>query len=209
MTSLALQTAMSACPIVAILRGMQPREVEAIGGALLDAGIRILEVPLNSPAPLQSIAMLARRFGADALIGAGTVLRPGEVDAVADAGGRLIVSPNTDAQVIAQSAARGMVAIPGFFTPSEALAAARAGAHALKLFPAEAASPAMLRAQRVVLPCDLPILVVGGITVETMPGWMAAGADGFGLGSALYRPGWEAAEVGARARQSVAALLQP
>jgi 2-dehydro-3-deoxyphosphogalactonate aldolase len=199
---------MAACPVIAILRGVRPQEVEAIGGALVEAGIRMIEVPLNSPTPLQSIATLARRFGAEALIGAGTVLRPGEVDDVASAGGRLIVSPNTNQGVVTQAVALGMVAIPGFFTPSEAFAAAAVGAHALKLFPAEAASPAVLKAQRAVLPADLPILVVGGIHAEAMADWVAAGANGFGLGAALYRPGREAAEVGARARQFVAALSQ-
>lgn len=196
---------LAACPLVAILRGLTPADAEAIGAALVDAGIRIIEVPLNSPDPLASIARLARCFGADALIGAGTVLDPADVRRVADAGGRIIVAPNVNPPVIAAAAAAGLVAAPGYFTPSEAFTALAAGAHALKLFPAEAATPAVLKAQRAVLP-DVPILVVGGVTPEAMPGWRAAGAAGFGLGGGLYRPGLAAAEVAARARRYVAAL---
>jgi 2-dehydro-3-deoxyphosphogalactonate aldolase len=199
----------AACPLVAILRGVRAHEVEAIAAALIDAGLRIIEVPLNSPDPLESIARLAARFGDDALIGAGTVLTPGDVARVADAGGRLIVSPGTDPAVIAATTAAGLVSAPGFFTPSEAFAALAAGAHALKLFPAEAAPPAVVKAQRAVLPKDVPLLVVGGITPDKVAPYRAAGADGFGLGGALYAPGMNAAEVGARARAFVAALEQP
>lgn len=193
------------CPLVAILRGLTPDEAEAIGGALVEARVRIIEVPLNSPEPLASIGLLARRFGEDALIGAGTVLDPADVPRIAEAGGRLIVSPGTDPQVIAATIAAGMASAPGFFTPSEAFAAIRAGAHALKLFPAEAAPPAVVKAQRAVLPKDMPLIVVGGITPERMADYRAAGADGFGLGSALYTPGLTAGEVAARARRFVAA----
>jgi 2-dehydro-3-deoxyphosphogalactonate aldolase len=195
-----------ACPLVAILRGLQPDDAEAIGCALIESGIRIIEVPLNSPDPLASIARLARRFGDEALIGAGTVLDVANVRRVADAGGRIIVSPNVSSDVIAATVAAGLVAAPGHFTPSEAFTALRAGAQALKLFPAEAATPAVLKAQRAVLPAEVPILVVGGVTPEIMAAWQAAGADGFGLGGGLYQPGMSAADVAARARAYVAAL---
>lgn len=196
------------CPLVAILRGLHPHEAAAIGGALVDAGLRIIEVPLNSPDPLYSIARLVREFESAALIGAGTVLDPDEVARVAAAGGRLIVAPNTDTRVIAASVAAGLVCAPGYFTPSEAFSAIRAGAHALKLFPAEAATPAVVKAQRAVLPREVPIIVVGGITPEAMPAYLAAGADGFGLGSALYQPGLGASEVADRARAFVKAVTE-
>lgn len=194
------------CPLVAILRGLKPDEAEAIGEALIDAGIRIIEVPLNSPDPLRSIEILARRWGDAALIGAGTVLDPADVRRIADAGGQIIVSPNVAVEVIATTVAAGLIAAPGYFTPSEAFTALRAGAQALKLFPAEAASPAALKAQRAVLPADVPILVVGGMTPAAMAGWRDAGASGFGLGGGLYRPGMAAPDVAARARAYVAAL---
>ena len=196
----------AACPLVAILRGVEPDEVEAIGEALVAAGIRIVEVPLNSPRPLDSIARLARRLEGRALVGAGTVLSPGEVAGVAAAGGGLVVSPNADAAVIRATVGAGLVSMPGYFTPSEAFAALAAGAHALKLFPAEAAPPAMVKAQRAVLPASALLLAVGGITPDKVALYRAAGADGFGLGGALYRPGRSAAEVGARAAAFVAAL---
>ncbi len=197
-----------ACPLVAILRGLSAHDAEAIGGALVDAGFRIIEVPLNSPDPLDSIARLARRFGDQALVGAGTVTRVSEVASIAEAGGRLIVSPNCNPAVIRATVAAGLVSAPGFFSPTEAFAAAEAGAHALKLFPAEAASPAVLKAQRAVLPPNLPILVVGGITPDTMGPWLDAGATGFGLGSALYTPGLPTSEVARRARAFVSALAR-
>jgi 2-dehydro-3-deoxyphosphogalactonate aldolase len=196
----------AACPLVAIIRGVRPDEVEAIGGAIIDAGIRIVEIPLNSPEPLQSIERLARRFGDEALIGAGTVLDPDEVKRVARAGGRLIVSPSTDPAVIRQAHDDGLVSAPGFFTPSEAFTAIRAGAQALKLFPAEAASPAMVKSIRAVLPKDMPLLVVGGVKPETMRAWLDAGADGFGLGGGVYRPGQSVEETAAKARAYVQAL---
>ena len=194
------------CPLVAIIRGVTPGEVEGIGTALFEGGIRIIEVPLNSPDPLASIARLAGMLGDRALIGAGTVLQPSQVAEVKAAGGRLIVSPGTDADVIRAAVAAGLASCPGYFTPSEAFVAIGAGAHGLKLFPAEAASPAVVKAQRAVLPKDIPLLAVGGVTVETIGGWMAAGADGAGLGSALYRPGQSAAETAANARAFVAAV---
>jgi 2-dehydro-3-deoxyphosphogalactonate aldolase len=197
--------AFARCPLVAILRGIAPGEVEAVGEALAEAGFTLIEVPLYSPQPLESIARLARRLEGRAVVGAGTVLDAGEVAAVAQAGGRLIVSPNTDASVIAATVEAGLASLPGYFTPSEALAAIRAGAHALKLFPAEAASPAVLRAQSAILPPEVPKLAVGGIVPESMAGWIAAGAQGFGLGSALYRPGMEADEVRRSADAFIAA----
>lgn len=194
------------CPLVAILRGLTPDEAEPVGEALVAAGFRLIEVPLNSPQPIESIARLAARFGELATIGAGTVTTAAQVAEVREAGGSLIVSPHTDTNVISATAAAGMVSVPGFLTPSEAYAALGAGAHALKLFPAEAASPSVLKAQRAVLPREVPVLPVGGIEPDKMAPWLAAGADGFGLGSALYRPGFTAAEVAERARRFVAAL---
>ena len=191
--------------MIAILRGIQPDEVEAIGDALVEAGFAIIEVPLNSPRPLDSISRLAKRFGGQAIIGAGTVLRVEEVVAVGDAGGTLIIAPNTNGRVIAAAVECGLVAMPGFLTPSEAFTALEAGASALKLFPAEAASAGVLTAMRAVLPADTRILPVGGIKPSTLGEWRAAGASGFGLGSALYRPGMSAAEVAENARAFSAA----
>ncbi len=195
----------SICPLVAILRGVTPAEAVELGAALIAAGITIIEVPLNSPDPLASIAKLVQNFGTDALIGAGTVLQTDQVAAVQTAGGQLIVSPNADAAVITASKAAGLVSVPGFFTPSEGLAALAAGADALKLFPAEGSSPAALKAMRAVLPQAVPVLAVGGVNADSMAQWIAAGADGFGLGSGLYRPGDSAELVGTRAREIVAA----
>ncbi|MCA1653073.1 MAG: 2-dehydro-3-deoxy-6-phosphogalactonate aldolase [Sphingomicrobium sp.] len=195
-----------ACPLIAIIRGVTPSEVEVIGEALIAAGIRTIEVPLNSPDPFDSIARLAASAGDRALVGAGTVLSADDVARVQTAGGRLIVSPNTNPAVIRASAAAGLVSCPGYFTPSEAFEALAAGATALKLFPAEAASPAVIKAQRAVLPKDVPLIVVGGVSPDSMAPWRAAGADGFGLGSGLYAPGRSAEETGARARAYVAAL---
>jgi 2-dehydro-3-deoxyphosphogalactonate aldolase len=193
------------CPLVAIIRGVTPDEAEAIGGAILDAGIRIIEVPLNSPEPLRSIERLARRFP-DAMIGAGTVLDPVQVQQVSAAGGQLVVSPNSNPEVIAQTVEQGLVSCPGYFTPTEAFTAIAAGANALKLFPAEAASPVVLAAQRAILPPSLPLIVVGGVKPNAMTGWIAAGAAGFGLGSALYRPGQGAEETRSNAQAFAAAV---
>jgi 2-dehydro-3-deoxyphosphogalactonate aldolase len=201
-----LKGRLAQCPLVAIIRGVTPGEAEATGAAILEAGIRIVEVPLNSPDPLRSIELLARRFGDSALIGAGTVLDPDDVARVRNAGGRIIVSPNMFEPVIAAAAAAGLVSLPGFFTPSEAFAAIRAGATGLKLFPAEGASPAVVKAMRAVLPRDLPLIVVGGVAPDTMSPWTDAGADGFGLGSGLYKPGQPAAETAEKARAYVAGL---
>src|SRR3954452_23588638 len=194
------------CPLVAIIRGVPPDEAEAIGEAIYDGGIRIIEVPLNSPEPLKSIERLAKRMGDRALVGAGTVLLAQQVADVKAAGGQLIVSPNTNTDVIAASARAGLVSCPGFFTPSEAFAAIEAGAHALKLFPAEAATPAFVKAQRAVLPKEMPILIVGGVKPELMGAWLDAGANGFGLGSGVFRPGNSAAEVLENSRSYVSAL---
>jgi 2-dehydro-3-deoxyphosphogalactonate aldolase len=196
------------CPLVAILRGLTPDEAEPVGEALVEAGFRLIEVPLNSPQPLESIARLAARFGEVATVGAGTVTTVAQVAEVRGAGGVLVVSPHTDKRVIAAAAAEGMISLPGFLSPSEAFAALGAGAHALKLFPAEAASPAVLKAQRAVLPRDVPILPVGGVAHDSLAPWLAAGANGFGLGSALYRPGMTASEVSERAGKFVAALAE-
>jgi 2-dehydro-3-deoxyphosphogalactonate aldolase len=198
-----LQRRLSECPLVAIIRGVTPADVEAIGAALYEAGIRIIEVPLNSPQPLDSIAILARTLGERALIGAGTVLSVEDVGRVQDAGGRIVVSPSTDTDVIAATAAAGMVSAPGFYTPSEAFQALKAGAHALKLFPAEAASPAVVKAMRAVLPKQVPLLVVGGVRPDNMRAYLDAGANGFGLGSGVYKPGQSAAEVSEQARAYV------
>ena len=200
------QPRFAACPLVAIIRGVTPDEAEAVGDAIFEAGIHIIEVPLNSPEPLKSIERLAKRLGDRALIGAGTVLEERQVDEVKSAGGQLIVSPNTNPGVIAAAAAAGLVSCPGYFTPSEAFAAIAAGAHALKLFPAEAATPAVVKAQRAVLPRDVPLLVVGGVKPDMMTRWLDAGADGFGLGSGLFRPGNSPTEVLANARNYVNAL---
>lgn len=197
--------ALAELPFVAILRGLRPDEAEPIGNALVEAGFRLLEVPLNSPDPLRSVERLARRLGGTAVVGAGTVLRADAVAEVEAAGGTMIISPDTNAAVIGAAAERGLVSLPGIATPSEAFAALRAGATALKLFPAEGASPATLKAMRAVLPPGTRVLPVGGITPETMAPWIGAGAAGFGLGSALYRPGDTAGSVGDRARAFAAA----
>ena len=198
-----LKRRLAECPLVAIIRGVTPGEAEAIGAAIFEAGIRIIEVPLNSPDPLASIGRLAGRFGDSALIGAGTVLDPADVARVAQAGGRIVVSPNTHPPVIEAAAAAGLVSLPGFFTASEAFTALRAGATGLKLFPAEGAAPAVVKALRAVVPSDVPMLVVGGVGPGTMQPWRDAGADGFGLGSGLYRPGQSAEETAAKARAYV------
>ncbi len=197
---------LNACPLVAILRGIRPDEVEAIGDVLVDAGLRIIEVPLNSPDPFDSIVRLARRYGPEVLIGAGTVMRPADVDRVAAAGGRLIVTPHADPALVRAAKARGMAAMPGFFTPAEAFALLDAGADALKLFPAEGGNPAMLRALRAVLPPGTMVLPVGGMDAGSMAAWRDAGAAGFGIGSAIYRPGDTVAIVAAKAALLLAAL---
>lgn len=196
---------MTSRAIIAILRGLRPEQAEAVAGALIAAGIDRIEVPLNSPEPLDSIARISRRFGAQALIGAGTVLEPAQVEAVRLAGGRLIVSPDCNPAVIAATKAAGMVSFPGVMTPTECFAALRAGADGLKLFPGALIGPKGLQAIRAVLPPGTKVFAVGGAGPENMAEWRAAGADGFGIGTALYRPGDGAAEVAERARILVAA----
>jgi 2-dehydro-3-deoxyphosphogalactonate aldolase len=194
------------CPLVAIIRGVTPGEAEAIGDAIYQAGIRIVEVPLNSPDPLDSIARLAKKFGDRVLVGAGTVLKADQVGSIRQAGARLIVSPDTNVEVISAAAAAGLVSTPGYFTPSEAFTAIRAGATALKLFPAEGATPAVLKGQLAVIPRDIPILAVGGIKPDNMRPWLDAGASGFGLGGGLYVPGQSAEQTLAKARAYVEGL---
>ena len=187
-------------PLVAILRGLTPDEAVATGRAIVEAGFRVLEVPLNSPRPIDSIARLAAALGDEVLVGAGTVMTPANVDAVATAGGRLIVMPHADTTVIRAAKAAGLLCVPGVATPTEVFAALDAGADALKLFPAEQATPAVLKAWRAVLPREVPVLPVGGITPDNMAPWVAAGAAGFGIGSALYTPGRSLDDTASRAR---------
>jgi 2-dehydro-3-deoxyphosphogalactonate aldolase len=201
-----LKDVLADLPLVAILRGITPDEALPVADALVAAGFRCLEVPLNSPEPFESISRMAAHLGERALVGAGTVLRVEDVHRVADAGGRIVISPNCDTDVIAATKALGLQSLPAYFTPSEAFRAIAAGADALKLFPAEAAGPAALKAVRAVLPADFPVLPVGGIDAETIPAYLAAGAAGFGIGSSLYAPGRSAEDVGARARALVEAL---
>jgi 2-dehydro-3-deoxyphosphogalactonate aldolase len=194
------------CPLIAILRGIRPDEVEPVAAALERSGIVIIEVPLNSPEPIESIRRLAKAFGERLLIGAGTVLGEDQVAEIANAGGRLVVTPHADPAVARAAKRYGLLAVPGFFTPAEAFAMLAAGADALKLFPAEAASPAVLRALRAVLPAGTMMMPVGGINANTIPAWQTAGADGFGIGSAVYRPGDTADIVERKARELVAAV---
>ncbi|HEX8613706.1 MAG TPA: 2-dehydro-3-deoxy-6-phosphogalactonate aldolase [Telluria sp.] len=192
-------------PLVAILRGLQPVDAEAAGAALFAAGFRLLEVPLNRPGALESIALLARMAPADAIVGGGTMLRVADVDAVHAAGGRMLVAPNCNSAVIARAAALGMLCAPGVATPSEAFEALGAGAHALKIFPAEMVGYAGLKAFKTVLPPGTPLWPVGGVSPETMAQWVAAGATGFGIGGALYAPGTTPDMLGSRAQAFIAA----
>jgi len=194
------------CPLIAILRGVNPDEVLAIGEVLERQGIAIVEVPLNSPQPMESIARLAHEFGDRLLIGAGTVMTAVQVSEIASAGGKLVVTPHADPAVTRAAKQHGLLAVPGFFTPAEAFGMLAAGADALKLFPAEGASPAVLRALRAVLPAGTLVLPVGGIDASNMAAWQGAGAAGFGIGSAIYKPGDSAETVAAKAHALVAAL---
>lgn len=194
-----------ALPLIAILRGVTPDEVLPVGRALFEAGFRLIEIPLNSPNPIESIRRLAAELGDRAHVGAGTVLRVADVAEIAAAGGTLIVSPNANAEVIRATKAAGLVSGPGVATPTEGFSALDAGADLLKLFPAEQFGPAVIKAWRAVFPKDVPLVPVGGITPTTMAAFVAAGASGFGLGSALYKPGMTAADVRKTADAFVAA----
>jgi len=194
---------MSRCPVIAILRGIRSDEAESIGDALEEAGVSIVEVPLNSPDPLRSIEMLARVFGGRMLIGAGTLTDPGQVTEVEGAGGRLIVTPHTDLSIVRAAKQANLLAVPGFFNPTEAFALLKAGADAIKLFPAEVVGPSMLKALKAVLPKDALVIPVGGIDKQSIAQWMGAGADGFGAGSSIYRPGDDAKAV----KQKATALI--
>jgi 2-dehydro-3-deoxyphosphogalactonate aldolase len=200
-----LRAALSSCAIVAILRGVKPDEIDAVGDALIEAGVTIIEVPLNSPQPFESIKRLAARHAHHALIGAGTVLQAGDVARVKDAGGQLVVAPNFDADVVRATKAAGLVSLPGVMTPSEGFAALKAGAEGLKLFPAEIIPPAVFKAWRAVFPPDTPLLAVGGVGVGNIRSYAEAGASGYGIGSALYKPGRSPAEIAQLAPALVAA----
>lgn len=197
--------AMARLPLVAILRGLRPEEAPGILAALLGGGFTLIEIPLNSPDPLASIAAMRKLAPPDVLVGAGTVLSPAHVERVAEAGGDLIVMPHADVATIAAAKARGLACAPGVATPTEAFAALGAGADGLKAFPAELITPAVVKAWRAVIPRDVPILPVGGVAPETMASYVAAGASGFGLGSALYRPGDTPDRVAERAAAFVTA----
>ena len=193
-------------PLVAILRGVKPDEVVGIGEALFNAGFGVIEVPLNSPDPLKSITALASSLGSKAVIGAGTVLSVEQVEQVTNAGGRLIVSPNMNPNVIARSVELSCLSYPGVFSPTEAFAALDAGAHALKFFPASLHGPGGVKAIKAVLPPEVPVYAVGGVDVTTIGEWLEAGTDGFGIGSNIFKPGWTADEIGEKARAFVAAF---
>jgi 2-dehydro-3-deoxyphosphogalactonate aldolase len=193
------------CPVIAILRGIQPNEAGSIGDVLEEAGVVIVEVPLNSPDPLASIATLSRAFGDRMLIGAGTVMDAEKVAEVSEAGGRLIVTPHTELSVVRAAKRAGLFAVPGFFNPTEAFSLLKEGADAIKLFPAEVVGPPMLKAMRAVLPRDALVVPVGGIDSSNIASWAAAGADGFGAGSSIYRPGDDARTVKEKAKSLIAA----
>jgi 2-dehydro-3-deoxyphosphogalactonate aldolase len=198
--------AIAQMPIVAILRGITPDEVVAVAQAIYDAGVRIIEVPLNSPDPYISIDRLAAHFGDTAIVGAGTVLTTDEVAKCLSAGAQIIVSPNMDTAVIRAAVDAGMISAPGCLSPTEAFAALGAGAHAIKLFPGEMVSAASVKAMRAVLPKDAIVLVVGGVSAGSVGSYCAAGASGFGIGGGIYRAGISPGEAGTNARAMVAAM---
>jgi 2-dehydro-3-deoxyphosphogalactonate aldolase len=197
---------MAELPLVAILRGVTPARIQGVAEALFAAGLRAIEVPLNSPEPFKSIEILAKALGDRCLCGAGTVLSTADVDRVVDAGGKLLVTPNTDPAVIAQGVKKGMTVMPGFFTPSEGFAAIAAGARTLKLFPASTGGIGHLQAMLAVLPKTVPVYAVGGVGAGNMSEWRKAGAAGFGLGSELFKPDFSDADIAARAQKAVAAF---
>jgi 2-dehydro-3-deoxyphosphogalactonate aldolase len=194
------------CPLVAILRGVKPSEAESIGYALERAGIAIVEVPLNSPDPFESIAILSHTFGDRMMIGAGTLTKSSQVAELAAAGGRLVVTPHADTTIVRAAKEAGMIAFPGFFNPTEAFALLDAGADGIKLFPAEVLGPAMLKAMLAVLPKSTIVIPVGGIDVHNVAPWLAAGALGLGIGSSIYKPGDDGVVVEKKARALVAAV---
>jgi 2-dehydro-3-deoxyphosphogalactonate aldolase len=197
---------LNAMPVVAILRGVRPQEVEGIADAIIAAGVTIIEVPLNSPDPFISISLLAKAYAGRALIGAGTVLSTADVSRCRDAGSQIIVSPNMRADVIAASVAAGMISAPGCLTPTEAFAALDAGAHAIKLFPGELVSPVVVKAIRAVLPKAATLLVIGGVNPDNAVAFQQAGANGFGVGGSIYRAGTTAEEAGRNAATFTKAL---
>lgn len=192
-------------PLVAILRGVKPVEVLGIAEALIESGFGIIEIPLNSPEAVKSIRLVSQHYGDKAIIGAGTVLNPDQVDAVCDAGGRLIVSPNFNADVIAKTRARDVLSFPGVFTPTEAFAAIDAGCHALKFFPSSLHGPGGIKAIKAVLPPQIPVLAVGGVSISTIGDWLIVGTNGFGIGSNVYKVGWDAQTVAKEAAGFVTA----
>ena len=198
--------AIAAMPIVAILRGVKPDEVIAVAQAIYEAGVRVIEVPLNSPDPLISVARLAAHFSDRAIIGAGTVLTVEDVELCNAAGAQIIVSPNMNPDVIRATVAAGMISAPGCLTPTEAFAALDTGAHAVKLFPGELISAAAVKAMRAVLPREVIVLVVGGVSADLISQYREAGANGFGIGGGIYRPGTSPEQAGANAATYVAAL---
>ena len=205
MKKLSFKSAMSALPLVAILRGVQAYEVIAIAQVLKDAGFKIIEVPLNSPNPYASIKLLNEHFGDELIVGAGTVLSCEQVDLVKQAGGEIIIAPNVDTQVIRYAKQLGLYCVPGFYTPSEAFSALAAGADAIKMFPADTLGAKGLKAMMAVIPKDTLVLPVGGVSAQTMGDFLAAGAQGFGLGSGLYQAGMHKDEVATRAKGYVEA----
>lgn len=201
-----LRVFLSACPVISILRGIRPEEAESIGLALLESGIRIAEVPLNSPEPLKSISILRKSFGVRMLAGAGTVTDPGQIAQIASAGGQLVVTPHADGRIVAAAKSAGLVVVPGAFSPTEVLAMHRAGADAVKLFPAEAFSPEMLNSLRAEHPEYAQIIAVGGIDSSNAGSWMNAGAIGVGVGSAIYKSGDGVSDVTRKARDLMSSL---
>jgi 2-dehydro-3-deoxyphosphogalactonate aldolase len=198
---------LGACPVISILRGIRPEEAESIGFALIESGIRIAEVPLNSPEPVKSISILAENFGDQMLVGAGTVIAAEQVAQVASVGGKLVVTPHADMRIVSAAKEAGLIVIPGALSPTEVFAMHHAGADAIKLFPAEALGIEMLKALLVALPKHVQMIPVGGIDSRNASSWMAAGASGVGVGSSLYKPGDDASDVLGKARNLMSSLV--